>query len=62
MPIIQVSILKGRSRAAKAGFAKAVTAAAAEHLGVTPPQVRVLVSEIEPEHWFVAGEAKAPIG
>ncbi|MFC3712987.1 4-oxalocrotonate tautomerase family protein [Sphingoaurantiacus capsulatus] len=62
MPIVNVSILKGRTPQAKAAFAKAVTDAAAAHLDVTPPQVRVLITEIEPAHWFVAGESKAPIG
>lgn len=60
MPIIRTSILKGRSLEARAGFAKAVTEAAVAHLGVAPQQVRVLITEVEPENWFTAGEAKAP--
>lgn len=62
MPIIRVSILKGRSNAAKASFAKAVTEAAVANLDVTPSQVRVLIAEIDPSDWFTAGESKAPAG
>lgn len=62
MPIIQASIIRGRSAEAKSGFARAVTEAAVAHLGVTTQQVRVLLYEVEPEHWFAGGEAKAPIG
>ena len=60
MPLIHVHILKGRSQAMKAAFSRSVTDAAVEHLKVGGDQVRVLVHEIEPEHWFVAGESKAP--
>lgn len=60
MPLIHVNILKGRSQAAKAGFARAVTDAAIAHLGVVDNQVRVLIHEIEPESWFTAGAAKGP--
>ncbi|RYY29382.1 MAG: 4-oxalocrotonate tautomerase family protein [Sphingomonadales bacterium] len=62
MPIVQANILKGRTAEAKADFARAVTDAAVAHLGVPPQAVRVLISEVEPEHWFTAGEPKAPIG
>jgi len=61
MPIVQVNILEGRSQDAKSAFAKAVTDAAVEHLGVQPAQVRVLVTEIAPQHWFTAGASKAPV-
>ena len=58
MPLVHVNILKGRTKEAKAGFAKAVTDAAVAHLGVTTEQVRVLIHEIEPDSWFTAGKAK----
>ena len=60
MPVIRADILKGRSQAQKARFAAGVTEAAVEALGVRPEQVRVLINEVEPEHWFVAGAAKSP--
>lgn len=61
MPIVQVNILQGRSQDAKSDFARAVTDAAVTHLGVQPAQVRVLISEIAPQHWFTAGVSKAPV-
>lgn len=61
MPIVQVNILEGRSQEAKSDFARAVTDAAVTHLGVQPAQVRVLISEVAPQHWFTAGAAKAPV-
>jgi len=58
MPLIHANVLKGRSKDAKAGFARALTDAAVAHLGVAPEQVRVLIHEIEPDNWFTAGVAK----
>ena len=60
MPIVNTSILVGRTLEAKSGFAKAITAAAVEHLGVKPEQVRVILTEIPHQHWFTAGESKVP--
>lgn len=62
MPLVHANILKGRTQKAKAGFAKAVTDAAVEHLGVAPDHVRVLIHEVEPDSWFTAGAAKGPPG
>ena len=60
MPIVQVSILEGRDEQQKAAFAAQVTNAAVETLNVKPEQVRVLITEIQPQNWFTAGKAKAP--
>ena len=60
MPIIHASILAGRSHEQKAAFARAVTEAATTHLGVPATAVRVLLQEVAPDHWFTAGEPKAP--
>lgn len=60
MPILHANILAGRSQEQKAAFARAVTQAAVEHLGVAPAAVRVLLHEIPPNDWFTAGEAKSP--
>lgn len=60
MPIIHASVLAGRSHEQKAAFARAVTEAAATHLGVPAGAVRVLLHEIAPSDWFTAGEPKAP--
>jgi len=62
MPIVHANLLAGRSQEQKTAFARAVTQAAVDHLGVAPAAVRVLIQEIPPNDWFVAGEAKAPPG
>ncbi|WP_428331836.1 tautomerase family protein [Novosphingobium sp.] len=59
MPIITASILTGRNTAQKSAFIREVTAAAVRTLGVEPQQVRVLIQEIDPAHWGVAGVSKA---
>lgn len=61
MPILHANILAGRNQEQKAAFARAVTQAAVDHLGVAPTAVRVLIHEIPPDAWFTAGEAKAPL-
>lgn len=60
MPIVQVNILKGRSDEVKRQVARGITRVMVECAGVAPGSVRVLIHEIEPAHWFVAGEAKPP--
>ena len=60
MPIVHANILAGRSPQQKAAFARAVTAAAVEHLGVPAAAVRVLIHEIAADDWFTAGEPKSP--
>ncbi|MFA5685194.1 MAG: 4-oxalocrotonate tautomerase family protein [Lysobacteraceae bacterium] len=59
MPLIHASIMTGRSHAQKAAFAKAVTEAAAQHLGAPAAAVRVIFHEVPPSDWFTAGEPKA---
>ena len=59
MPIVHANILSGRSQAQKAAFAKAITEAAQAHLNVPATAVRVLINEVDPDHWFTAGQAKS---
>ena len=60
MPIVQVNMLKGRSDEQKRQVARGITRVMVECTGVAASAVRVLIQEIEPAHWFVAGETKAP--
>ncbi len=57
MPIIHVNVLRGRSAQALQTLAARLTEATVAALQVRPEQVRVLVHEVEPEHWFVGGTA-----
>lgn len=61
MPLIQTTILKGRSIEQKREFFSRVTQVAVETLGVKAEQVRVVINEVEPEHWCIGGTSKADL-
>lgn len=55
MPLVQVSLLKGRSAEQKRKLLTSITDAVVDSVGGSPSSVRVIINEIEPEHWSVAG-------
>ena len=55
MPLIQATILEGRTQAQKEAFFKAVTQAAVETLNVKPEQVRVVINQVPTTHWAIGG-------
>lgn len=57
MPIIEMHLLTGRSAETKSRVAKAITAAAAESLGVSPDTVRIMITEHAKDDFYVAGIA-----
>ncbi|MEU5694073.1 4-oxalocrotonate tautomerase family protein [Actinosynnema sp. NPDC020468] len=59
MPQIHVTVLRGRSREQIADLGAELTAATVRALGVPAEAVKVVVTEAEPEHWFVGGESMA---
>jgi 4-oxalocrotonate tautomerase len=59
MPIIRIELLEGRSPELKEQLIRRVTEAVTATLAVQPAQVRVLLYELPPEHWGVAGQSKA---
>ena len=61
MPLIQASILEGRSQQQIDGFSKEVTEAACKHLGVNRNQVRVVLYEVPAERWYIGGDSKAEL-
>jgi 4-oxalocrotonate tautomerase len=58
MPIVEVKLLEGRTKAMKATLIKAVTDAVETSLGVPRESIRVLLVEIAPEHWGAGGVPK----
>lgn len=60
MPIIHVDLLAGRSTEVKQALARRLTEAVTETLGVPPESVRILLHEMEAEHWFVGGRPIRP--
>ncbi|MGD9602413.1 MAG: 2-hydroxymuconate tautomerase [Gammaproteobacteria bacterium] len=61
MPIIEVNMLKGRSASQKRALITGVTDAVVAALAVKPEQVRILIRELEPEHFAVGGVTKEPL-
>ncbi|KQZ61031.1 hypothetical protein ASD67_17270 [Sphingopyxis sp. Root1497] len=59
MPLAQISILEGRSPEMIAEMAEAVTAAISGALEAPRDRIRVVVTEIPAEKWFVAGQSMA---
>lgn len=62
MPIIQVQILKGRSKEQIKSLITDITNACAKNLSIHPDRVRVLVSEIHDTHWGAGGRTMAERG
>ncbi|GAK14249.1 4-oxalocrotonate tautomerase [Geomicrobium sp. JCM 19039] len=59
MPLIQVSIMEGRSEEKIEKLIHELTKTTAETLGSPIENVRVLVNEMPTTHWGIAGESVA---
>jgi 4-oxalocrotonate tautomerase len=55
MPIVRIDLLEGRAPERKTDLIRRVTEAVVAALAVQPEQVRVLLSEVPPEHWGIGG-------
>ena len=55
MPIIQVNMMEGRSVQQKRAMVAAMTQAVGDTLGADPNTVRIIINELIPEHFAVAG-------
>jgi len=60
MPIIDITILEGRTHEQKSALITEVTDAAVRALGAPPQTVRVIIREVEPPHFAVGGVPKGP--
>ncbi|CAM3456621.1 2-hydroxymuconate tautomerase [Hydrogenibacillus schlegelii] len=61
MPLIQITLLEGRTEAQKAALIKAVTKAVVEAIGAPPESVRIALYELPRTHWAVGGVTKAEL-
>ncbi|HEX2910232.1 MAG TPA: 2-hydroxymuconate tautomerase family protein [Chloroflexia bacterium] len=59
MPIVRIDMLEGRTPEVKRTLIRRVTEVVAETLSVQPEQVRILLSEIQLEHWGTSGISMA---
>jgi 4-oxalocrotonate tautomerase len=55
MPVLQVQMLSGRSAETKKMLIKNLTQVVMNDLQVPADSVRVLIQEIDPDHWGVGG-------
>jgi 4-oxalocrotonate tautomerase len=58
MPIIQITLVAGRTDEQKAAMYKEVTEAVHRTLGAPRENVRIMINEIPAKHFAVAGTAK----
>ena len=56
MPIIELNVAEGRTVEQKAAAMAAITDAVVRTLDVRPEQVRILINEVNPENFAIAGE------
>ena len=59
MPIIEVTLVEGRTAEKKAALIREVTDAVERTLEVPRTSIRVLLREIPAENWGIGGETKA---
>lgn len=62
MPIIDVSLVEGRSPEVKAVLIRELTEVAERVLGAPRASIRVLLREVPPENWGVGGVPKSERG
>ncbi|MBB3231526.1 2-hydroxymuconate tautomerase [Halomonas stenophila] len=55
MPIVNIQLIEGRSDAQKEALIEKVTAACVETVDCTPESVRVVLADIAPQDFGVAG-------
>jgi 4-oxalocrotonate tautomerase len=55
MPIIQINLIEGRSVEAKRKFAAEMTKVTCECFDVVPEQVRIIINDMKPENYAIAG-------
>ena len=61
MPIISASILAGRSVDQKRALIRELAEGAQRALGVREEQVRIIITEVPPEHWGAGARSKADL-
>ncbi len=58
MPLIQATIIEGRTQQQKDAFFKEIAEAAVKTLNVQLSQVRVVINEVPAKHWSIGGISK----
>ena len=61
MPIVNVQMLEGRSPARKLALVRALGDAVRTTLGVPDEAVRIVLTDVAPEHWGVGSRTMAEL-
>ncbi len=61
MPIIDVKILKGRTSDQKASLIRELAEGAMRALDVKEESIRIILTEVDKEHWGVGAKSKAAV-
>jgi 4-oxalocrotonate tautomerase len=61
MPIVEITLVEGRPADARLALMKEITDVVERTLGVPRQSIRVIIREVPPFHFAVAGEPKGPL-
>jgi len=61
MPMIEVTMIEGRTPTQKADLIAGLTDAAVKAVGAPIATIRVIIREVPGENWGIAGKAKGPL-
>lgn len=61
MPIISVQLIRGRTAEQKAALMRELALAATRTVDVAEASVRVILTEVDAEHWGIGTRTKAAI-
>jgi len=61
MPIINIQVLEGRTPAQKKDLVRELAGAVTRTLNVPEEAIRIIVTEVAPEHWGVGARTMAEI-
>lgn len=59
MPVISVTLARGRTPEQKRALLEAMTSAVHESIGAALPSIRVWINEVDPAEFMVGGETLA---
>lgn len=60
MPIVEITLVQGRPADARLALMKEITDVVERTLGAPRQSIRVIIREVPPFHFAVAGEPKGP--
>lgn len=59
MPIISVKLIKGRTLEQKQALIRELAEGTMRAIGAPEPSIRVILTEVEEEHWGIGTQSKA---